>query len=197
MKTTIMILVLMASFGAFGEANKAVDGETIEITTHKKNKKATRKVEKFLAANTVDRTYNYCIPGTLTCRQLQIFRNNGSQEISTSFNNVFSSARRSVGSDGYFIERVNGRYRNFLDDKFDGDVKITQVFRENQNLEVTFDDDGLPTVHNMTLKRLGTTRLVMADLIYTDTESRIVGVELDTADPTYSKPVNILYLRVF
>lgn len=156
-----------------------------------------RLIKRLLEKNELDRSYNYCIPGTLTCRQLKFFKNIETEERSNFLTNVFQSAEREVGSTGYFIPKSNGKYRNFLDEIPNGKIEITRNLPENQNVTVTFDSDGFPTVKDINIKRVGTTRFTIADLTYSETESTIIGVERDAADPEYLKRIFIIYPRVF
>jgi hypothetical protein len=155
----------------------------------------TQDAQDFVAATETAASYNYCIAGTLTCRTLVLRKDKVTGVQVAGFWDVFLSSERAVGSTGYFLENGDGTLRAILDEQFDGQVGITKKYAQNQALTITVDGAGFPTIHDVTLVRLGTTRSILADMSYSATEASIIGTETDSADPTYSQPVNVIYLR--
>ncbi len=139
--------------------------------------------------------YNYCLPNTLTCRKLVLLKNKTDGSPRADFYDVFLSAERAVGSTGYFPQNTDGTFRAILDDIFDGQILITKKFAQNQSLNVTFDSDGFPSIHNLALVRVGTTRYILATMSYSQTQSSIIGTEYDSANPAHQVPVQIIYLK--
>jgi hypothetical protein len=155
-----------------------------------------QEVNTLLADNTVRATYNYCINGTLTCRQLVLYKDKVTGQNVESFSNIFVAAERAVGSTGYFVKKANGKFRATLDDIFNGVVLPNKKYTENEDLTITFDNQGLPTVHNLQLFRLGTTRYSIAEMSFSNSKFQIVGTEYDHADPNFQQAVNIIYNKV-
>lgn len=177
-----LTLVLISSFSAVTFAND-FSNETLEVQNALANKAITKSV-------------HYCVAGTLTCRTIVLLNDSATGLPAENFYNVFLSSERAVGSTGHFLKNANGNYRIYGDEKFDGIVGITQVVAENQDLRVTFDSAGLPTVHDMRLGRLGTTRFILATLTYDSAQASIIGTEYDAADANYKVPVEIIYKRL-
>lgn len=159
-------------------------------------RRETAKAEALRNGTAIRQSYHYCFTGTLTCRTLVLLKDKNTNESVSSFYDVFLSSERAVGSTGYFMLGRRGTYSAFLDQTFDGRINIDLKFEENKKLNVTFDSNGLPTVHDMTLKTLGTTRYLEADMTYTLTEATLIGIEYDSADRNYRRNVNVRYLRV-
>jgi hypothetical protein len=157
------------------------------------NQQDVQDVQSLVSSTTVSARYNYCMQGTLTCRQLVLYKDKTTNQAVASFADIFVSAERAVGSTGYFLKNADGTFRAVLDDVNDGQVLPNKKFNENQALTVTFDVQGLPTIHNMSIFRLGTTRYILADMTYTATQASIVGTEYDSADANYRIPTNIVY----
>lgn len=157
----------------------------------------TQEVQALMAPLVVDKSFKYCMKGTLTCREMVLLKDKTTAQptVQIMYNN-FVSSERSVAATGYFLKNADGTYRILEDSTFDGAINIDLLPPLNQALRVTFDTDGLPTLHDVTLKRLGTTRKILATMSYSATQSTIVGVETDDADPSYQKQINTVYLRI-
>lgn len=140
--------------------------------------------------------FNYCITGTLTCRKLVLLKNKANETPRLDFYDVFLSAERAVGSTGYFPKNADGTFRAILDDVFDGQILITKKFAQNQNLTVTFDTDGYPTIHDLSLVRVGTSKYILATMSYNEAQASIIGTEFDSANPNHRVPVQIIYDRI-
>ncbi len=162
----------------------------------------TAEAQNLIATTDKHSTYHYCVEGTLTCRSLVLLKSKATGARVADFYDVFLSSERAVGSTGYFVKNTssnnnpNPRFHAYLDDVFNGVILINFKDMDNQNLRITFNNQGLPKVHNLTLKRVGTTRYVMADMTYRMNQATIVGTEYDTANPSYSTPVSVTYKRI-
>ncbi|MGE3758539.1 MAG: hypothetical protein AB7H97_12325 [Pseudobdellovibrionaceae bacterium] len=155
----------------------------------------TAEVKALRDSSAIRNSYHYCTLGTLTCRTLVLLMDPVTGVTKPDFYNNFLSSERAVASTGYFLRNSNGTYKNYLDQTFDGIVNIDFVTDENMNLVVTQDPSYFPTVHNMMLKRLGTTKYVVATMSFTAEMAKIVGWEYDATDVTYKKPVLTIYQR--
>jgi hypothetical protein len=157
----------------------------------------TSELKAALANLTVDKSYKYCVAGTLTCRDMVLLKDKttGVATDAVMYDN-FVSSERAVASTGYFLKNADGTYRSRMDKVFDGQVTVDFVEPLNQNITVTFDAAGFPTFHNVTLKRLGTTRKIIATMSYNATESVITGTEYDEADPAFSQATSTTYVRI-
>ncbi len=157
----------------------------------------TDEVKAALQNLEVDKSYKYCAVGTLTCRAMVLLKDKttGLPTDSIMYDNFVSSERK-VASTGYFLKNADGTYRSRMDKNFDGAVAIDFVEPANQALTITFDAAGFPTFHNVTLKRLGTTRKILSTMSYNAVESVITGVETDDADPTFYQEITTVYKRV-
>lgn len=156
----------------------------------------TQEAQQLVQNSDIYASYHYCVQGKLTCRTLVLLKDKKTGAIKPDFYDVFLSSERAVGSTGYFLEKNNGgKFKAFLDDVFDGQIGITVSYPENHNLTINFDSNHMPTIRHMILKRLGTTKYIDADMSYNLDEATIVGTEYDSADPNYSAPVRIIYLR--
>jgi hypothetical protein len=181
MKTKMFTLVLFAASLAWAQPYPAetADAQDLIATTDK------------LAS------YHYCVEGTLTCRTLVLLKSKATGLRVPHFYDVFLSSERAVGSTGYFMQNSGcNTFRAFLDDVFDGTILINYMDMDNQALSVIFDNHHMPTVSNLHLKRLGTTRYVLADMSFKHNKATIIGNEYDTANPAYSVPVSVTYKRV-
>jgi hypothetical protein len=137
--------------------------------------------------------FDYCIAGRLECRSLLLQNTTGAP---TAFVDNFTASRRFVSSAGYFLPNADGTYKAYLDQTWDGNVNVDLAWQDNQHLNVTWDCNGLPTMHNLILKRLGTTKYVIADLTYALDKATIIGTMYDESDPTFSQAYNSTYVRV-
>lgn len=153
----------------------------------------TEDVKAIVESTTIRAQYNYCVAGTLTCRKLVLLSDKATGAAVEDFYDVFASAERAVGSTGYTLKNTDGTFRMIGDTTFDGKVEATHVNPVNRSVRVTFDSGGFPTIHDASILRVGTTRYIVADLVYTASESRIEGTEFDTADASYSAPVSVIY----
>lgn len=138
-------------------------------------------------------TYNYCMPNTLTCRTLVLLKDKSSKNKVVDFYENFVSAERKVAATGYYVRNDDGTYRNYLDESFDGKVNVNLIIDENRKLEVTFDAEGLPTIHKLRLKHMGTPFYVEADLKYGPREAVIEGTQYNSDDTSYRKPLRFVY----
>jgi len=157
--------------------------------------KETQEAKDLRTHNAIRVSYNYCTVGTLTCRTLVLLKDTATDRTVSEFYDNFMSSERAVAATGYFIQNTDGTYHAFLDQTFDGQINVDMAYPENSNVVVTFDPDYFPTIHNMTLKRLGTTRHVIADMKYTSEYATIIGFEYDSADANYKQPVRTIYRR--
>jgi len=159
--------------------------------------KETAEAKALVDTTVIRERLNYCAPGTLTCRSLVLLNDKATGAPVSSFYNTFISAERAVGSSGYIIQNTSGgTFHATLDTALNGKIEIDTVYAGNENLTVTFDSHGLPTVHNVTVKVLGTTRYTLSTMTYSQTEATIIGVEYDSANSSYSKPYSTHYKRV-
>lgn len=157
----------------------------------------TAEAQNLVATTDKDSSYHYCVQGTLTCRTLVLLKSKSTGARVPHFYDVFLSSERAVGSTGYFVKNTNSNtFQAYLDDVFNGVILINFKDLDNQNLNITFNNQHLPTVNNLTLKRVGTTRYVMATMTYRLNKATIVGTEYDSADSSYSNPVSVTYKRV-
>lgn len=154
-------------------------------------------VKSLMSNLTVRSSAKYCVAGTLTCRDLVQLKDkvSGNSSDAIMYDN-FLSSERFVASTGYFTKNTDGTYRASLDKTFDGQINIDFIEPLNVALVVSFDNLGYPTFHDVTLKRLGTTRKIIANMAYSESQAQIIGTEYDEADPNFSQPVNTVYLRV-
>lgn len=180
MKTLSIVLTIASLYSALAHAQYSTE---------------TQEAQSLTQNNSVHSKYHYCLPQTLTCRTLVLLKNSSNQ-IVPSFYDVFLSSERAVGSTGYFVENQNGTFHAYLDEALDSQVSISRSYSQNQALTVTFDSNNLPTISNMYLKRLGTTRFVIATMTYTTTQATIVGTEYDEVDTNYAVSVSATYNRV-
>ncbi len=149
-----------------------------------------------LLMNTHEVRFNYCIDGTLTCRSLVMLADkNTMKPIKMFYNNFFSSERR-VAISGYFLKNGDRSYRAYSDATFDGKINIDTVNDWDKKIRVTFDSNGFPTLHDLYLKNLGTTKYSIATLSYNHRRSMIKGTAYDSANPQFSEPVQIIYNRI-
>lgn len=185
-KGLVLSAVATLAVGLVGKVAHATD-YTVE----------TNEVKAALQNLTVDKSFKYCITGTLTCRDMVLMKDKttGVATDAVMYDN-FVSSERAVASTGYFLKNADGTYRARMDKVFDGQVAIDFVETANLNIVVTFDAEGYPTFHDVTLKRLGTTRKILAKMTYNANESTITGTEVDEADPSFSQPVNTVYTRM-
>ena len=157
----------------------------------------TQEINSVLQANTVSASFHYCFAGKMTCRTLVQLKNKVSNEAASAFYDVFYSSERAVGSTGYFIKNESQpTYHAMLDDVFDGQVVINHKFVENLNLQITFDSNHFPTIHDMHIKKIGTTRYLIATMSYSATQATLIGTEFDTANTTFSAPLSLTYPRI-
>ncbi len=161
----------------------------------------TAEAQSLIAATEKHSSYHYCIQGTLTCRTLVVLKSKTTGARVPHFYDVFLSSERAVGSTGYFVKNTqsnshNNTFHAYLDDVFNGVILINFKDMDNQNLKIDFNHQHLPKVKNLTLKRVGTTRYVMADMTYRMNQATIIGTEYDTSNPSYSSPVSVTYKRV-
>jgi hypothetical protein len=177
-KVILMILMACSSF-AYGQI---LGPETIEA-------------QKLVNNTTTRMTARYCIPDTLTCRDLFLLNDKATGAPVTSFYDVFVSAERAVAATTYFVSNGDRFFHMYFDDIFDGTIGITKKFAANANLFISFSPGGFPTIYNATAVRGGTTRWLILTTTYSDTKVEMVGTEYDNADPTYSAPVDIVYVR--
>jgi hypothetical protein len=155
----------------------------------------TAEATSLVQNSDIQSSYHYCLASKLTCRTLVLLKQKNTGAAKEDFYDVFVSSERAVGSTGYFVKNSGNRFHAYLDDTFDGQIGITKKYDENQNLKVTFDGQ-FPTIHDVYLKRLGTTRYIVADMAYSSSQATIIGTELDSADPNYAVGVSIIYDRI-
>lgn len=182
MKRLILFSILVA--GHLANAQVAPTAQDIQQTS------------ELLATTTVSVRYNYCKPGTVTCRQVILYKGKSDGKQAVSFSESFVSLDRSVGSIGYFLDNQDGTLRAVLRDGLDGGTLPNKKFVENQNLSVTYDVDGFPTIHGLQLFKLGTTHFYKAEVVYTSTSASIVGFEYDTSNPAFKAPYSNVYDRI-
>ncbi|MGE0764663.1 MAG: hypothetical protein AB7N80_15415 [Bdellovibrionales bacterium] len=184
-----LLITLTAIAGSW--ANAAVQEFTPE-----EYDQDTATVKELIDSTEVFERYNYCVEDTLTCRTLVILKSKSNGQPIRSWYDVFLSSERAVGSVGYFLSKEGRKFRAVLDRSMDGEINIDLKFTDNQDLRISFDRHGFPTVHDVSLKRLGTPRYIFGDMSYNSREAMIVGHELDSNDPNYKKPVRIIYKRM-
>ena len=149
-----------------------------------------------LLSGTEEIRYNYCIDRTLTCRSLVALVKKGTSIPVNMIYNSFFSAERRVAITGYFLKNRNGSFRAYSDSTFDGKINIDTVNEWDKRIRVTFDSDGFPTLHDLYLRTLGTTKYSIATLSYSKNRSMVKGTTYDSANPNFSEPVQIIYNRV-
>lgn len=139
----------------------------------------------------------YCLPGTLECRSLLLQDGAfGFGQPRAAFVDNFVSSRRFAAAVAYFLPNQDGTYRAALDATFDGQVNVNLAWTENQALHVSYNPWGLPTIHNLVLKELGTTRYAVATLKFRFTRAVLKGHVYDENDPNFSVELERVYYRV-
>ena len=169
-KITFFYLLVMPAL-AFG----AQDNTILEVET--------REVVEMFKDKTVKAIYNYCQEKAyaVTCGQLVTFNN------TKSFVYNFASLERQVAATVYYLEKPNGRFKNVLDEIPDGKVGIDKAFPYNDDLEVIFDEDGLPTVKNVRVVKHGTSIYSISTLTITHNGLRYDSTVYDSQKPDWSK----------
>ncbi len=157
----------------------------------------TQKAKDLVAATEIASTHYYCVEGKLTCRTVSRLKDKVTGLLVPDYIETFSSTERAVASTSYFTIKSDGKFEIMADDVFDGKLEITRKNHDNDNLIITFDENNLPTVHNLVLKVLGTSKMQTAVLSYSLIESRIEGTEIDTNDPSYQVPKLIVYKKLY
>lgn len=181
MKKMILILVGLVSQLAWAQP---YDAETAEA-------------QNLIATTDKLASYHYCVEGTLTCRTLVLLKSKATGARVPHFYDVFLSSERAVGSTGYFVKNAGcDTFHAYLDDVFNGTILINYKDMDNQALSVEFSHQHLAKISNLHLKRVGTTRYVLADMTYTKNKATIIGTEYDTANSAYNVPVSVTYKRV-
>lgn len=188
-KTTILFLVLGLFTGPWGWAAE-------QEFTPQDYEKDTQEVKELMNTTEVDSRYNYCIEGTLTCRSLVLLKSKANGARVESWVDIFTSSERMVGSTGYFLVNENRRFRAVTDQTMDGLINIDLKFGDNQNLRITFDQQNFPTVHGVSVKRLGAEAYLYGKIIFSAEEAKIVGILIEPKKPENNKPVKIVYKRV-
>jgi len=152
------------------------------------------------SAGDVAEQYNYCAfdgtdergepsIGSLKCRSL--FRFSDDDDM---FRISFLNGQGLGGASEYALRNDDGSYRLYVDDTLDGSPGVGGAFEENQELEVTFDKEGLPTIVNMTL-HLSPTSFLLGDLSFGTERAVLEGVIIDEANGTESE-LSLAYERV-
>jgi hypothetical protein len=142
----------------------------------------TAEAKQSIESTEVAQRNHYCLHGQLNCRTIVRLKDKVSGQLVPDFYETFFSVERAVANTAYYMMNPNVRYRVSGDDSFDGVVAISRATPGNQNLQITFDSNGLPIMSNFEFKRLGTNRVILADLKYTTTNSALTGIEFDVAD---------------
>lgn len=182
MKYAKLFLVLFSSIVVTKSMAGTYDAESEEV--------------KIIINSSTESRYNYCIANTMTCRTLVLLTSKSTGDVMPMFYNNFFSSERAVALSGFFLKNADGTFRSYSDANFDGKVIIDTVRDTDKAIEATFDTQGFPTLHNLRLTVLGTTKYSIVNLSYSEEESRIDGTQYDTADASYSQPVQIVYKRI-
>lgn len=96
----------------------------------------------------------------------------------------------------YFVENSDGRFTVYQNQVLGGENKLSRFLKNNRSLKVTFDSDGYPKVHGLTIFTAGTSRYSLCDLTYTKTKATIRGRYMDQESPEDFFPIKNDYLRL-
>lgn len=140
--------------------------------------------------------FNYCVKNTMTCRTLVLLKDKKSGQLSEMFFNNFFSSERAVAITGYFLKNENGTYRAYSDGTFNGKIDIDAAFEWDREIEMSFDQKGFPTAHNLRIKTLGTSKYSISTLSFNEERSSIHGTRYDEKDQKFSEPYSVIYERV-
>lgn len=157
---------------------------------------ATEDVKKLIEETEVYRKTSFCVAGKLDCRTHYYLKNKTTGQPVHAFYVTFVSADRQLGSSGYFIPIKDkaGWFYRYEDMVFDGKKVVTEVAPE---VEIEISAEGVPTrIKNIKIMRLGSTRYSISDVLISDTEVEIIGVEKDSVDKNHSAPYSLLYKKV-
>ncbi len=176
-KTLIYLFTFVFSFSLIAGT---FDVETGEVKTLLTNAKETR--------------INYCIKNTLTCRSLVLLEDLSKNKLPI-FYNTFISAERAVGLTGYFLKNSNDNFRAYTDSILDGKIIIDTVNEWDKEINVSFDQNGFPTLKNLRLVTLGTSKYSVATLTFSEEESSIKGIQYDSNDPSVANKIEVIYTR--
>jgi len=96
----------------------------------------------------------------------------------------------------YFIENPNGRFTVYQNQVLGGENKLSRFLKNNRSLKITFDKDGYPKVHGLTVFTAGTNRYSLCDLTYTKNKATIRGRYIDQERPEDFIPTKNDYTRL-
>lgn len=160
------------------------------VPTIKTSEEAQKIVSETFKDAVNDQVRHFCLKETMTCRTLISFKNKITNKRLESFRISFYSAERMVAASEYYInvEKTN-KYLRLVDSSFDGAININK-FDEVQTVVKTNYDI---IIKDLMMPRLGTTRYIQSDLIFSQDKAYLEGFEKDTQDATINVPVRIDY----
>lgn len=190
MRILLISLLTSTALTSISALGQEVD-PTLPITIS-----AANQMVADLLKNKISSKEYFCVKDELTCRAHYGLEDASGKKMDA-FYVRFTSADRSVGSNGYFfpVKGQPGKFIRFEDFTFDGKINVDKI--ELQNI-VTVEKDHagkVCAILGSILPRLGTTKYMVADLTVNFRAATLEGTVYDSADPNFIEKSKIEYRR--
>lgn len=131
---------------------------------------STSEILHHFNADLLQREIRYALPGEIVFRILKTYEygQRTADKSSIIFSDTYVSSDQNIICTGYFLKNEDGTYRSYLDRGIPAAGVLESVDKRNQKLNVRFDKNKLPTVHNFILAFLHTDIKVQADLKFSE-----------------------------
>ncbi len=155
------------------------------------------EVQQLVAFTEVHAVYRYFSKNEeIQFRILYILKNKISEKIVNDFIQITFNEKTRQGATVYFLKKDNGRFKTYFNNSFDGKHRVTGLVAENQNTEIVFDSNFLPTIPLIRFLVLDTNKHVVGKMQYTENEFSVTGTLVDLDHPDH--PLDSNYqLRLF
>lgn len=142
------------------------------------------EVQQLVARTDIHFTYRYSSKeDEMHFRILYILKDKFTGEVVQDFIQVTFNEKTRFAATVYFLKKENGRFKTYFNNTFDGKHKVTGLVVENQNTEILFDQDFLPTIPHIRFILLSANKHVIGRMEYTQTQFLVKGTLIDLDQP--------------
>ncbi|MGE3758540.1 MAG: TIGR02147 family protein [Pseudobdellovibrionaceae bacterium] len=160
------------------------------------SEKEVKEVRALLDSTLVDFTATYAEKNSLNCRTLVCLKDKTNGKRVRSFCQSLFFPDRFASLSIYIIENPNGTFRAYQNQVLAGEHKLAKFIKSNRSLKVTFDKDGYPKVHGLTMFVAVTNRFGVFDLTYSKEKVTIRGFFQDHISSANSAVAAYDYHRI-